>query len=464
MEVTVNYKFYDNGSNLRNEGEAKVSLDERYLTLSVAFGESMLFGYTDIVRISDYDYRVDLFFTSNEKLTLWSLGYNYEDFIFQLFKLRNELMLKYLLIEESLLQSGFQGQYVLLDPNGQINQNGNCEIRLYDTALVVLPQKNEPIRFPYCYIIDVNKQDYKLTITNESQEKTEFTQLGQNFDPFVKALSDAINKMILRTQQSIKELIPEAPPTAISKLAALMKDGHAARRKDIEQQSIAFVRRLTKKMDEAGLLAEYDFLNSLSAKDQVYFGMKRGLMGDLTGTYVWMLFPLLSPETNRLSNTIALEAFNTQGDTKEDEAQSAKYMGSEILEETNHNSGQEKKSGPTGATYFFKAIGRKEYLQTTDDDLIKEIEGFIKNFNRSMIEINFRREPIYLTENQLDSTQYTQYRFAIAKIPSLRVLRNQFVGRVIHASPEQWKADVINLLAFNNKSVDDNEKWSKGDS
>jgi hypothetical protein len=139
-------------------------------------------------------------------------------------------------------------------------------------------------------------------------------------------------------------------------------------------------------------------------------------------------------------------------------------MGSEILEETNHNSGQEKKSGPTGATYFFKAIGRKEYLQTTDDDLIKEIEGFIKNFNRSMIEINFRREPIYLTENQLDSTQYTQYRFAIAKIPSLRVLRNQFVGRVIHASPEQWKADVINLLAFNNKSVDDNEKWSKGDS
>jgi hypothetical protein len=80
-----------------------------------------------------------------------------------------------------------------------------------------------------------------------------------------------------------------------------------------------------------------------------------------------------------------------------------------------------------------------------------------------MIEINFRREPIYLTENQLESTQYTQYRFAIAKISSLRILREQFVGRVIHASREQWKNDVNCLLAFNTKSIDDNEKWNKGD-
>ncbi len=136
MEVAVNYKLYDNESNLKNEGEAKVSLDEQYMTLIVTFGEPMLFAYTDIVGISDYDYKVDLFLSSGEKLNLWSFGYQYEDFLFQLFKLRNELMLKYLLIEESLLQAGFEGQYVQLDPNGQTNQTGNCEIRLYDTALV----------------------------------------------------------------------------------------------------------------------------------------------------------------------------------------------------------------------------------------------------------------------------------------------------------------------------------------
>jgi hypothetical protein len=461
MEVALNYKLYDDMTNVRDEGEAKATLDKQYLTLTVMFGDPMLFAYTDIIGISDYDYKVDLFLSSKEKLNLWSLGYNYEDFLFQLFKLRNELMLKYLLIEESLLQAGFEGQYVQLEPNGQISETGNCEIRLYDTALVVLPQKNELIRLPYCYITKVNKQDYKLTITNESQEKTEFTQLGQNFDPLAKALSDAVNKMILRTQQSIKELIPEATPITINKLATLMKDGLAAKRKEIEQQSTDLWRRLTKKIDEAGLTMEYEFLNSLAAKDQVCLGLKRGLMGDLTGTYIWMLFPLLNPGTNRLSNTVALEAFNAQ-DNSENKDQLTKNKDPEILEETSQNQGQEQETGAIGATYFFKTAGRKEYAQTEDDDLTKELESFVKNFNQSMIEINFRREPIYLTENQLESTRYTQYRFAIAKIPYLKILREQFVGRVIHASHEQWKADVVSLLAFNAKSIDDNEKWSKG--
>ena len=459
MEFAVNYKLYDEKSNIKNEGEAKATLDKQYLTLTAMFGEPMLFAYTDIIGISDYEYKVDLFLTSKEKLNLWGLGYQYEDFLFQLYKLRNELMIKYLLMEESLLQAGFEAQYTKFDPNGQTNQTGNCEIRLYETALVVLPQKSEPIRLPYCYITNVNKQDYKLTITNESLEKTELTRLGQNFDPLAKALSDAINEMILRTQQNIKELIPEATPITINKLATLMKDGRAAKRKEIEQQSPDFWRRLTKKIDEAGITTEYEFLNSLAAKDQVCVGIKRGLMGALTGTYLWILFPLVNPGTNRLSNVIALEGFNIQEDTEENKERPSEKMDSEIEEP--HD--EEQKSAASGATYFFREIGREEYAQTKDEDLSKELDSFIKNINRSMIEINFRREPIYLTENQLDSTEYTQYRFAIAKISSLKTLRKQFVGRVIHASQKQWKTDVNSLLAFNAKSLDDKEKWSKGD-
>ncbi len=463
MEVAASYKVFDDESNLKSQGEARAALDERYLTLTVMFGEPMLIAFTDIVGISAYDYKVDLFLTSKEKLNLWGLGYQYEDFLFQLFRLRNELMLKYLLMEESILQTGFEAQYAQFDKNGQTNRSGDCEIRLYETALAILPQKDEPIRFPYCYMTNVSKQDYKLTITDESQEKIEFTKLGQNFDPFAKALSDAINKMILRTQQNVKELIPEATPVAINKLAALMKDGQAAKRKEIEQQSTSFWPRLTKKIDEADLAAEYEFLNSLAAKDQICVGIKRGLMGDLTGTYIWMLFPLLNAGTNRLSNTIALEAFNTQDKKEQNQEQQTKNADSETQEDTSQNNQPETKPASTGATYFFKATARKEYTQTNDEDLTKKLDTFIKNINRSMIEINFRREPIYLTENQLESTQYTQYRFAIAKIPYLKTLRDQFVGRVIHGSQERWKTDVTSLLDFNNKSLDDSEKWSKGD-
>jgi hypothetical protein len=442
LEVPVNYKLSDDNSNIKSEGEAKAVLDEKYLTLIVAFGEPMLFSYVDIVEISDHDYKVDLLFTSKEKLNLWGLGYQYEDFLFQLFRLRNELLLKYLLMEESLLQAGLEAYSTRLDSNGQMRQTGNCEIRLYETALVVLPQKGEPIRFPYCYISQVTKADYQLAVTSEFGEKMEFSMLGEKFDPLAKALSDAFNKMMLRTQESIKELIPDADPSTVHKLAALMKDGRAAKRKDVEQLSPDFWRRLTKKIEKAGISREYEFLDSLASKDQVCVGLKRGLMGDLTGSYTWLLVPLRNAESNRLSNAVALEAFFSQPNSQEKEDQTPAVA---------------------GATYFFRTMRRREYPQAKDEDLIRELENFIKNINQCMIDINFRREPIILSEDQLENTNYIQYRFAIAKMPSLRILRSLIIGRVIHSSPEQWKNDVTSLLAFNAKSLDDTEKWKKGE-
>jgi hypothetical protein len=44
----------------------------------------------------------------------------------------------------------------------------------------------------------------------------------------------------------------------------------------------------------------------------------------------------------------------------------------------------------------------------------------------------------------------------------LKILRNQFIGRVIHSSFDQWKKDVNSLLDFNAKNKDDSAKWKKG--
>ena len=134
MEFAVNYKLYDDLSNVKSEGEAKARLDEQYLILTVQFGEPILLAYTDIIGISDYDDKVDLFLSSKEKLNLWGLGYQYEDFLFQLYKLRNEVLLTYLLMQESQVQPGFEAKYSQTDSNGQVSQSGNCQIRLYETA------------------------------------------------------------------------------------------------------------------------------------------------------------------------------------------------------------------------------------------------------------------------------------------------------------------------------------------
>ena len=256
--------------------------------------------------------------------------------------------------------------------------------------------------------------------------------------------------MILRTQENIKELIPEATPITINKLSSLMKDGRAAKRKEIELQSQDFWRHLEKKIDETGITKEYEFLNSSAARDQVCVGIKRGLMGDLTGTYIWMMFPLLNPGTTRLSNTIAIEAFNAQDNTEENNKQqrNTEYTVPKTEEEISQNPNEEQKPVTTGATYFFRTMGRKEYAQTKDEDLVIDLENFIKNINRAMIDVNFRREPIFLSTEQLDSAKYVQYRFAVARMPSLRMLRSLFIGRVVHSSFDQWKNGVNSLLTL----------------
>jgi hypothetical protein len=447
---------------VQSEGEAKSVLDEKYFTLIVGFGEPMLFAYTDITGIYEHDYKIDLFLTSRQTLSLSGLGYQYEDFLLQLYKLRNELLLKYLLMQEAVVQAAFEAHFNWLDPNGLINQTGECEVRLYETALVVLPQKGEPIRVPYCYISQINKADYKLIVTDEFGEKFEFSRLGEKLDPLAKGLSDAFNKMMLRSQETIKEMIPETDPATVRKVAALIKDGRAAKRRDIEPLSPDFWRRLTKKIKEAGIGPEYDFLNSMALTDQVCVGVKRGLMGDVTGSYVWLLFPLRDVKTGKLSNAVALEAFNvSQDDAQDREEGEAEAASSE--ENTDQQGATGVETPASGkATYFFRMKPRSAYALAKEEEMSRELENFIKNVNRCMIDINFRREPIFLTEDELDNPRYVQYRFAVAKIPSLKTLRNLFIGRVIHSSFDQWKSDVTSLLEFNNKSKDDNEKWKKG--
>ena len=323
---------------------------------------------------------------------------------------------------------------------------------------MLLPQKADPIRIPYCYIFQITKGDYKLSLIDEFANKIEISQLGGNFDPLSKALSDAFNKMITRTQENVKELIPEADPATIRKLASLMKDGRAAKRKDIELISTEFWRRLTKKIDEANLKTEYEFLDSLSIKDQECVGQKRGLMGNLTGSYTWLLFPLRDPKSNRLSNTVVMEAFNNLKD-QENQKQQVTIENEDTLEDTQQS--ENNTVATTGATYLFQIMEQKEYSQTKDEELNGKLEDFIKSINRAMIDINFRREPIYLSDDQLDSTKYVQYRFAIQNIPSLRLLRSLFTGRVIHSSSEQWKSDISSLLTNTTKSFDDQEELKK---
>lgn len=415
MECSGSYSLSNEVGQITASGDAQARLEEESISILPKFGEPLFFSLRDILEIFEGDYKIHLTLTSKENLTIFNLGYKYEDFLRVLSRLRNEILLKDMLMHETLRKSGVEAEFVYFDDGGNEKQKGKCEPRLYETAVVVIPEKGELVRIPYSEILEIRDEDFTLVITTDFGEKFVFSEMGRQFDPFTKTLSDLINELSIKVQSSLKELLPKADPSAIRRAARFMKEGKAAKRSDLESISPEIWVELEKKLEVAGIKEEYDFLKSLSQQEKLCIGLKRGLLGDLTGEYIWFLIPIYSTNPKEPGNVVAMEATTGEGGGK--------------------------------ATYFFRIVSRKDYPNFKNiDDLHREVDSFIKKINRCMLAINFRREPIYLPDEKLEEPQYQKYKFAIAKMPALRELRQLFIGRVIHSSPEQWKKDVMDFV------------------
>jgi len=409
-----------------SETPAKIILDKENFSIFPEDGGTYLFSYREIIDLVPEDYKLKLFFDKEKELVVSQLGYQYEDFVKIFIKLRNELLLKDLLFQEALKKSGFEADFLYSDKSGAEKQKGKAEFKFYQTALVILPERGELVRIHFSDILELKTDDFQAIITDEAGQRFVISKLGEKFNFFKEILNGCLNEISLNIQNFIKEIWPEIDFATLNKISKLMKEGKAVKRKDIEIISSEFWQRLEKKIMRTEMKKEYEFLQTIGEKDEIYIGFKKGLMGKLTGDYLWFFIPIYD-EKSKLGNAIAFEATG------------------------------EKETGR--ATYFFRIVSRKEYAKIKD--INAQIDDLIIKISRALGAINFRREPIYLPEEKLDEPEYVRYRFSMAKIPEIKLMRELFIGRVVHRDDEQWQKDVRNLLEFNIGSKDDKEKWSK---
>ncbi|MFA5086734.1 MAG: hypothetical protein WC470_00320 [Candidatus Paceibacterota bacterium] len=431
LELRLEYSLTDS-ANKEEKGEALAQIGEENLYLRPELGEPVQLSYREITQLSEADYRISLELISEEKLVLFDLGYQYEDFLSALSKFRNEMLLKDMLMKEGVKKSGVEAEFSYFDKSGKELRKGKAEPRLYETALVIIPTKGDFIRIPYSGFSEIKAEDYQVEILLESGEKIIVSQMGGQFDSFVKIISERISELSLESQEFFKEILPTADTLLIRKASRLMQEGEAVNIKDIEALSPELRSALEKKMEKLEMKEEYDYLNSIADQEKISLGFKKGLMGELSGDYLWFLIPIYSTETNKPGNAIAMEATAEKGGGK--------------------------------STYFFRILPRKEYKSAKNIEALRQkTDNLVETINKAMIEINFRREPVYLTEEKLNESEYLKYKFAIEKLPALKTLRSLFIGRVNHTSPEQWQKDVNDLLEFNVSEIDDNKKWEKAE-
>ena len=434
IECSMNYTLLDEEGKQVASGECKGTINKEYLTVHPKFGNILPFHLREIDRIEAQDYRITLPLASSEKLILFELGQGYEDFARVLANLRNEVIIKDLLMNETLQKPDVEMEFTQTDEKGNEVQKGSGRIRLYETGLVVIPENGEVIRLPYSDIMNVSNDSYSVKIITEPGPQFLFEKMGSEFDGFLKAFTDIFNNLQSKTVSSIKALFPAIDSPSLRRAVALMREGKAAKRTEIESINPRLWQQMERKIAGTVINESYTFLRELGRQEKIAIGFKQGLMGDLTGEYIWFLVPIYGTTEKGYGNAIAMEA----------------------AEPTN-----EESSGK--ATYFFRIVSRKEYptLDITEA-LDAETDKLIKGINRCMLDINFRREPIYLSDEKMEEeADYVKYKIASQRIPSLKLLRRLYIGRVTHSSYEQWKADAKELLKFNVENQDDTLRWNK---
>lgn len=417
LECGVKFDFSRVGA-----GEAQARLTDAALELLPKHGNALTYSYRDIAQVQAHDYQVILAVEAGE-LRLFHLGRQYSDFVRILIFQRNELILTDLLMQEKVRRAGVAATCTGLADGGE-EELGNCELRLCDTALLIIPEYAEPIRLPLSYIIGVSEEGYSLTIKSEAGDYR-LRKMGREFTPFSQLLSEARNELMAKAQGLLRELAPAVGATAIQQAAQLMGEGRAAKRGALDKIDPGIWKSLELQLDSAGIKQEYEFLSAATRSKEQCIGFKRELVAQAGTEYIWFLIPL--PE----KNLIAMEA----------------------------------SSGPDRgrATYFFKIAPRSEFAKIKPQELAVQVDSLLTEINRCMLAINFRREPVYLADEKLLQPKYQKYRLAVNRIPELQMLRERFAGRIFHREPEQWEQDVKDLLSFNLAAADDKKVWAKSD-
>jgi len=415
VEAEGNYLLVDGTGAELGKGEAKVVLAGDALEVRPRSGQYRLMPLRDIVTIANANFQVDVLMRDGRRLRLSALGRRYEDLVRELHRSRNELIMRDLLMNEKMRKPGVKAE---LRPFR--GAEGPCEVRLYETAMVLMPLRHGLMRIRYSDIEGIESRDHVLRIALSSGELIALTMLGREKDPLWNAISDAMAELSRETQDVIRSAYPQADGCTLEAAAALLREGRAAGRWEVEEISEELWKGLEEEVRARGLAFEHSHLMARGRRDMVRIGMKRSLTGDV---YIWFAVPILGDK----GNAVAVEATSSDGSGR--------------------------------ATYFFRIAPRATYPSMDEESREAMAEACMDIITAGLREINFRRQPIYLTDEQLRVEPWSKYRFSILLIPELRELRARFIGRVAHTGEEQWKAKVEELLAFNASAKDDSARW-----
>jgi len=414
--------------------------------------------------------------------------------------------------------------YCLKNSKGAISSQGEARCELTEDSLSILPKLGESLYFSLRDILDAKQDNYKIILSLTSKETLILSDLGYQYEDFLRRLLKERNVMVLSD-----ELIKESPRKSFHNIEFVYtnkKNQHKgeAEIKIYSDKLVAIpadCEPIKIYLNEVTQVDDKDYSISITTQDATLKLVKLGeqydfivnLFSQTIHTFslnvqktLQELFPTIDPSIIRSASRLLKEGRTAKKEDIEKispkvwEEMEKKLASLAIKEEYDYLAAKTvkntisiglKKDGGIEYLWFLvpiygqdtKKLGNAIALESTTSEDNGKATYFFRIMGRgeyaktkSMSEIITKVDSVLKEINDgMVETNFkrepiylpeekiagTPYEITLRKLPVLKKLRELFIGRVIHNTTESWRADVDDLLDFNIKSTDDREKWKK---
>jgi len=446
MDARGKFQYLDQNGAVVQEGACRVHIDAQTFTLTPQTGAALAFDLGDLDSVTAANYEVRLPVYTGRVIVLRQLGKSYDNLAHDLTEAYRNRAVECLLLEDMQEVARFSASFEL---TRSVSAFGPAELRLYQSNLAVLPAAAQSFQWRLADIDQARLDSATYEVVLQcGEDRLKVTRLAKRTEEFCDKLRDAMNALATKTAQALHTMLPFLDPDQLQSCAGVLREGRSAALSTLAAIHKQIPAALAAKAVDQDLKPYYDKLVARSASGLGYAGFKLiraeddeaadagsaapaqndsnaednaasdAPDADATGpqTLYWFLLPLAAkPGSSVPANVVAWEASSRAG----------------------------------RATYFFRLVEPGQAAQLSDPTgAAALVDASIHRLNRVLAMLNFRRRPIYLSDNELAlDPRFHRYAIAARRLPEVREVRASFLGRALHTSPEAWQAQLDSILS-----------------
>jgi hypothetical protein len=394
------FQYLDASGTVQSEGPCQFRFDPETAILTPASGAPIAFDLGDVDRAVRHDWDLELALFSGRRIQLRQFGAAFSTMCEELLAAWRDRTVQCLLLEDLEEVARYSATAALNGPPVP------AQIRLYKSNIAVLPLDGPAIQWRLADVDAVSFDEAAYAVTLESAgERLTIAKLAKKTDEFRGNLDGAIGELHTHQAEVLHTTFPFLDPEQLQRLVETMPEGRSVALAPLSAIHPKLPDALIAHAVDEHLRPYFDVLRTRSASD-----------GAMTG------FKFVRPGEEKSEE----DSGQAETDGKDDRPPLVFWFffplpGGRVAWEATTGSGR--------ATYFF--------------DAPPPIEQAIAHLTRGLALVNFRREPVYLSDEALEQEQrFHRYAIGCRKLPDLRTLRAAFRGRAMHTSLDAWTAQV----------------------